>query len=295
MINNVHSMEPAEPLDPWEHMGYSQIPDLHDVEPKEITLHIVGSNGKIGKDLEESATTAGIVVEPDPANADFVAVCTPSHVAEPILEDDSYKGKIMLDLSGAAKQHGIGQYGLMHEDGAPWDRSFNTSSDLYTNPGCIAGAVIAGLGKAGLSGESLPESLGVFSVGGQTHAPVTETDELKLARRLNDHPHVDEIERAFGYDMRVHSFMPSIGDIPSGLLVAAQGKTRYHPKLNPGSKRLTVSDVVGTSLLKHRLEFSPPDASEGEAVDFSLAVVIDNLRFVTQNAVLLMQYVARHR
>lgn len=295
MIGNVHSMEPAEPQDPWSYMGYSSVSELHPNTSKEIALHIVGSNGKLGEDLGRLATDSGIRLELDPAAADFVAICTPSHVAQSVLGENAYKNKIMIDLSGAAKQNHSGQYGLMREDGTPWDNEFNPSSDLYTNPGCIASAVIMGLGKAGLTNELLPQSLDIFSVGGQTHAPAVEQDELKLARRLNSHPHVDEIEQAFDYDLRINSFMPSVCDISSGLLVAAHGKTMYKPDLNQGSERLTVSDVVDTDLIKHRLEIPDRDAVEGELVDFSLGVVVDNLRFVTKNAVLLMQYVSRHR
>lgn len=252
------------------------------------SLHIVG-NGNLGSDLREVALAYDFTIEPDAAEADFIALCTPSHIAEPILAEGTYDGKTIVDLSGAAKQKGIGQYGLMLTDTKPWDPDFGTQADVYANPGCIAGAVIKGLGAAGLTGKSLPKHLSVFSVGGQSHGSAVEQDEIRLARRLNTHPHVTEIERAFNGQLEVVGFMPVTADVPHGLFVGMSGKAPVSPKIDAGSEQLAVGDVLGTDELRHRLEYAET------GLDFSLGVVIDNLRFVTQNAVQLMRFIAQSR
>jgi N-acetyl-gamma-glutamylphosphate reductase len=271
------------------------------------SLHIVGSGGKLGQDLGKVSMACGLAVEPSEENADFIALCTPSHVAGRILEEVHFEGKYedktIIDLSGAAKRMrhypGTYSYGLMRSEAKPWDNNFNTNAKIYGNPGCIASAVILGLGAAGLAESSghPPDEISVFSVGGRSHTHSVEDGAITLARRLNDHPHVQEIQNAYHRRMKVASFMPTICDVPSGLLVGVHGKTRASKdELHEGYKELNVKDVVGTHFLKHKLEVNQGVLnSEGQVMDFSLAVVIDNIRFVTTNVIHLLRYLKQER
>lgn len=268
-------------------------PQRNEYEP--ASLHIVGSRGKLGRDLGKIARLGGIDIHQDPDFADYIALCTPSHIASENLKDNAYKGKTIIDLSGAAKKEGVGQYGLMTDSDTPWKRDFDPHSDIYSNPGCIAGAVIKGLGLAGLKGISQPEALHIVSIGGQTHAADTLVDDITLARRLHEHPHVREIEEAFQDTLRVASFMPTICDTPQGLLVTVSGSTKRgeQTQLHPGYEQLSVSDATGTNTVRHRLEVR--EGRKKGKIDFSLGIAIDNLRFVSHNAVHLIKYLQRSR
>lgn len=270
------------------------------------TLYVAGASGCIGKDLIDIADLNGIEVLETPEHAEFVALCTPSYIAQTLLDNKSYDGKVIIDMSGAVKQSDHGQYGLMaasgfSEDGVPIplsrpeDPRLDPSGNIYGNPGCIASAVIRGLGAAGLTGDSLPHELSIFSVGGQSHAHEIGSGAIKLARRLNAHPHVTEIERHFDQGLTVSSFIPTVCDIPHGLLVAIHGKTRYSPHFDPGQPELQIDEVLSTDSIRHRLELPDSHKVDGQEVNFSLAVIIDNLRFVTSNAVKLIQYISQSR
>lgn len=275
-------------------------------ETSEVGVYIAGAGGCLGVDLAAAATSHGLKILDAPEHANFVALCTPSHISQVLLDNKSYDGKVVIDMSGAAKQSKLGQYGLMttryfDEEGIPVavsepvDPRFDPTENVYGNPGCIASATIRGLGAAGLLNNAVPQELSIFSVGGQSHAHEVGKGAIKLARRLNTHPHVAEIERHFDHNLTVSSFMPTACDVPYGLLVAIHGKTPYSASLDLGQEQLSLSSVLGTDRLAHRLEVPDTEKVEGELVNFSLAVAIDNLRFVTSNAVKLIQHLSEHR
>jgi N-acetyl-gamma-glutamylphosphate reductase len=259
------------------------------------SLFIRGAGGKLGQDLGKLSVACGLNVVTEAEDASYVALCTPSHVAEELIGEGAYQDKTVIDLSGAAKRRGGGQYGLMKNEAKPWDKRLDVDGRLYGNPGCIASAVILGLGAAGLEGCFLPRSISVVSVGGRTHAPSVEAGDIKLARRMNDHPHVSEIERAFGGKLSVDSFMPVIADVPEGLLVNISGRMSTLSPLRKGEDSLSVQDVTGTHFLRHRLEYSKDLRSSDSMGEFSLGVVIDNVRFVTANVIKLIRYLKHER
>lgn len=244
-------------------------------------LFIRGQNGNLGSDLRQAIEHADIEAVETAEEANFVALCVPSHVATEELASDVYAEKTIIDLSGAAKQRKLGQYGLMKDRQTPWDPFFDSGAQLFGNPGCIASAVIIGLDQAGLT-ETPLKDVSVSSIGGKSHAKNAPDNELLYARRWMDHPHVQEIEAAYSGLVRIASFMPSVtGDLSDGLLVNISGATIL-PNSSDDRKTLSTKEVLGTNNLAYRLEI----------VDgtFSLGVVIDNLRFVTANAVRLIKY-----
>lgn len=268
-------------------------PKLEEME--KISLYIAGRNGKLGSDLGQVALANGLTIASNPTNVNYVALCTPSNISLPLLQSNTFEGKTIIDLSGAAKLMDDSQYGLMKDPSSPWSSSFNPESRIFSNSGCIASATIMGLAKAGLTEIMPPKNISVFSVGGRSHSQSIGTDEIKLARRLNSHPHIGEIEGAFNNLLKVESFMPTICDTPTGLLVSVHGKTICHPEIDLGEDNLSVNEVIGTSSLKHRLELPSIKTEDYEEISFSLAVAIDNLRFVTENAVNLIRFIDNSR
>lgn len=252
----------------------------------EFGIYIDGKRGNIGRDLAALAQEEQIPLCEEPDNADFIALCVPSEIASAKLNDETYEGKTIVDFSGAAKRKRLGQYGLMLGAKNPWDEQFDVSSRVFGNPGCIASAVLVGLRRSGVQAWQPPE-LSVFAVGGSSYVHDIEDNEIRLANRLIGHPHVREINAAVGNGTHVTSFMPAVsGGVDRGLLVGVSGQlgSGRFDQLKFGDPAISVSDVAGTDQMKHRLEVQS-DAH------FSLAVAIDNLRFVTRNALNLMEFV----
>lgn len=251
-------------------------------------IYIEGKRGNIGRDLAELATESGIDLCENPQDAEFVALCVPAHAAQDTLDAGKYKDRVVIDFSGAAKRSRIGEYGLMMHNTEPWDPNLNGQARVFGNPGCIASAVIKGLHVSGIKDQN-PYEISVFAVGGSSYAHEIDPTEIRLAKRLIDHPHVAEIETALSGITRVKSFMPAIsGGVERGLLVGVTGVVESIVGTDEGLVDLGVSDVSATAALNHRLE----TRETPNGYEFSLGVVIDNLRFVTQNAVDLMRYVS---
>lgn len=256
----------------------------------EFGIFIDGKRGNIGTDLAEAARLEGVELCEQVADAEFVALCVPSHIAEDRLVSDVYEQKTVVDFSGAAKRRRLGHYGLMLGPSRPWDEQFDVTSRVFGNPGCIASAVLLGLRKSRAL-EWSPEEISVFAIGGKSYVHDIDDNEIRLANRLIAHPHVTEINTALQGNTQVTSFMPTVtSGVERGLLVGVSGRLRSGrlDQLNFGDNNLSVSDVAGTDHIQHRLELQP----DGH---FSLGVVIDNLRFVTKNALNLMQYVHENR
>lgn len=256
----------------------------------EYGIFIDGKRGNIGTDLAEVASLEKIELCEQVEDADFVALCVPSHVAEEKLASDIYDQKTVIDFSGAAKRKRIGQYGLMLGSSRSWDEQFDVTSRVFGNPGCIASAVLLGLRRSRTL-EWTPEEVSVFAVGGKSYVHDIDDNEIRLANRLIAHPHVTEINTALPESTRVTSFMPTVtSGVERGLLVGVSGRLRSGrlDQLNFGASNVSVRDVAGSDQIQHRLEVQ----TDGH---FSLAVVIDNLRFVTRNALNLMQFVHENR
>lgn len=262
----------------------------------EFGVYIEGKGGNIGQDLLTLAAEQDIEICTEKNDADFVALCLPSYVAEERLLDGRHNDKVVIDFSGVAKRKRLGQYGLMLGQDEPWDRNFNPHDRIFGNPGCIAGATLRGLHQSNII-TSPPKKLAIFATGGNSYAHSIDTDDVRLANRLIQHPHVDEITLGLRGLSRVTSFMPTaVGGFERGLMVGVSGLTSQGSNLDYGVENLHVRDVVGTADLQHRLEIQGEmeNGYQFNGYNFSLGVVIDNLRFVTQNAVDLMHHVARN-
>lgn len=246
------------------------------------SLFIRGEGGNVGQDLKQAVAGLPIDLVDNHEDAEFVALCVPSHVATEALMADTYHNQKVIDFSGAAKRNNVGEYGLMIDYEMPW-RNIDVNAHIFGNPSCIASAVLLGMRTAKLKPDRF-KPIQVFSVGGKSYAHTAEDQQISLARRLYDHPHIKEIQKASyswpGY-MAVSSFMPVItGGVDSGLFVGVSGQCYEDDRHE--EKILNTGDVVGSGRLDYRLEI--------EDSNFSLGVVIDNLRFVTNNAVRLIDY-----
>lgn len=259
----------------------------------EFGIYVEGKGGNIGKDLVALAAEQDIAICGTKDEADFVALCLPSYVAEERLLDGRHEDKVVIDFSGVAKRKRLGQYGLMLSQDEPWNNDFDPTARVFGNPGCIAGATLRGLHKSGLLAAP-PEKLAIFATGGSSYASSIDHDDMRLANRLIKHPHVSEITIGLRGLSRIASFMPvAVGGFDRGLMVGISGTTAQSSHLDFGVNNLHIQDIVGTTDLEHRLELQGKmeNGYQMNGYDFSLGVVIDNLRFVTQNAVDLMRYV----
>lgn len=255
----------------------------------EKSVYIHGENGNIGSAFHKAIDMSRRYVHADIANnADVVGLCVPSHIGATLL-DQTLKDQLVVDFSGASKQARIGNYGLINLGGELWS-SPNQDSNIYGNPGCMAGAVLIGLEQSGLLGY-IKKSISVTAVGGKKYSPAGSDGELWVARRTYDHPHVVEIERALdNYDISVASFVPIISSrTKSGLLVTVSGELKEsHPRLSSTKEAVDVKSVTVSERTIHRLE-TFTDSSGAER--FTLNVAVDNIQFVVANALRLMDII----
>lgn len=186
--------------------------------------------------------------------------------------------RTVIDLSVALKTNGAGRYALL--DGACLlDGSPPQHGDRLANPGCFASSVIVGLRRAGLD-QALRGPLHISAVGGKSTAHRSQDGGIRLSRRLQDHPHVTEIQRALpGADIASFALMVAYAQ-PTGILSVTSGRFDPEVKTTPGVARLDVADVVGTPRLAHRLQ------TDGQR--FTLAAAIDNVHFPVDNTLRLI-------
>jgi len=139
--------------------------------------------------------------------------------------------------------------------------------------------VIVGLQQAGLS-RALRGPLHVSAVGGASTAHKSQRGGLRLARRLTDHPHADEVTRALP-GARVASFALMVAYAQSGgILATVSGTCDPAVPLDAGQDTLDVDDVLGTPRVAHRV------VRDGAA--FTLAAALDNIVFPVENAARLV-------
>ncbi len=252
-------------------------------------IFIEGKRGNIGRDLALAAQQENIQLCEQAQDAEFIALCIPAAAAQDRLSSTELRDKIIIDFSGASKRNKIGQYGLMLSNSEPWDQDFDPHARVFGNPGCIASAVLRGMDTSGIR-KQCPNEVSIFAVGGSSYAHDIDNQEIRLAKRLIEHPHVPEIATALGGLTKIASFMPAIsGGVDRGLLVGISGSIASAEMLNHGQPSICVSEVAQTANLRHRLEINP----QPNGYNFSLAVAIDNLRFVTKNAVDLMKLIVK--
>ena len=188
--------------------------------------------------------------------------------------------RTLIDLSGALKQHDQGRYALFDGDqlldGAPPRRG-----DWLANPGCFAGSVVCALQRSGLA-KQLKGSIQITAVGGQSTAHPTQQGGLRLANRLLDHPHAQEIQRAVP-SVQITNFTLMVAHTqPRGILSITTGSLTSAPRdLNWGQAQLDVQAVVETPNLLWKLAL--------HGAHFTLASAIDNILFPVDNALLLIQ------
>ena len=254
-------------------------------------LHIVGRRGRIGAELDRLAQREGVVLTDDVDTADVVVLAVPSHAAARLLADGSISGTV-IDMSGALKAAGAGRYGLLSASGRLLDGGQPRPGERLANPGCLAASVILGLQAVGLDrGAGLAGPLHICAVGGASMAARGQQGGVRLARRLHDHPHVQEIEAALP-GVVIDSFAPVISYAqPRGILAVITGRLAAGEQADrvsdQGVETLDVALVEETAEVRYRLTL-------GRAVEprpFTLGVVLDNLSFPAANALRLAQLV----
>ncbi len=245
-----------------------------------LRLHIFGRRGRLGSAVA-ARLPGGSVAQTDAEDAELWVLAVPTDAAHALLDDAG--DRTVLDVSGALKRRGAGRYGLLGDDGRLLDGAPPARGDRLANPGCFASAVIVGLQQAGLAG-ALRGPLYVSAVGGASTAHKHQRGVLRLARRLADHPHADEVRRATG--VPVASFALAVAYAqPAGILATVSGTCDPAAPLHAGAAELDVDAVLGTATVAHRVV--------RRGTHFTLGVALDNIVFPAANAARLIAALAR--
>jgi len=150
-----------------------------------MSVYLYGNNGRIGRVLLSYLNATDISIEENACNADIIVLATPYDSVEELLS--RHPEQSILDMSGYCKRHHIGSYGL---------NTWPVSSRIVQNIGCFASSVIIPLQQAGIV-HQLSKDVQIHCTGGGTTVSRKENSVMRLARRLWDHPHQEEIERVF--------------------------------------------------------------------------------------------------
>lgn len=250
------------------------------------SVHVYGNEGRIGQSATTRLQRAGYDLADEPTSAEIVFICTPSKVAQMLLENLRQTGQLVIDFSGAAKRSLLGSYGLLNKSNELWS-SPPLDEAVFGNPGCIASAVLRGLDDSGLR-EDLAGEIQVTACGGKSYAHKSAAGSaLRSGNRTIEHPHVQEVERALSHEqVSVTHFSTVISsDIEHGLLVNVSGALSPSSILrNGGNQTISIDQVIGTDEITHRYQ----TYEKNDNNYFTLQVAIDNIEFVTSNAVRLL-------
>lgn len=243
-----------------------------------MKIYIHGSSGRLGTEVARRAAEAELTICAEPQAADCWVLAVPTAVAPDLIE--AAAGRTVIDLSGALKQRKEGRLAWLDGEGLLLDGQPPRHGDRLANPGCFAGSVIVGMTQARLVG-TLRGAVHVAAVGGRSTAHKSQEGGLRLARRLLDHPHADEVMASLpGVTVDSFSLMVAYQQ-PHGILSVISGRCEAGAVTVAGVEALEVGDVLGTPEVRHRLQ------RDGER--FTLGVVLDNIVFPAENAVRLVR------
>lgn len=245
-----------------------------------MKVHIWGHRGRLGSQLLARLPTQHRC--PSPHAADCWVLAVPSRAAPALLAQAAHR--TVVDLSGALKHSGTGRYALMHRDNLH-DGHPPQHGDHLANPGCFAGAVIRGLQHAQLV-PHLNGPIQVTAVGGKSTAHRDQDGGIRLANRLQDHPHAGEIQQAFPGVQISHFALTVAYTQPQGILSITTGTLHPHaPLCTSGRSTLDVNDALGQPDVLWKLHIHEDR--------FTLACAVDNIVFPVDNALRVIASLCR--
>ena len=236
-----------------------------------MSSYIHGSQGKIGSLVQHYCQQLGVTLAATPEEARCWFLAIPSAAVAGYLA--KRQDRLIVDLSGYCKQQGIGTYA---QPGTQPD----FSAGIIQNPGCFAASIIEPFRYAGLAAEQLDGPVSITLVGGASVAHRSQQGGLRLSKRLWDHPHVKEIQRAIP-GLTISSFVPLINHFqPHGICSVIHGKLRQPLAIN-SPPPFDLQEVLGGFQVKWSWQADPSKQR------FVLGAVLDNLHFPAYHAALI--------
>ncbi|MBA3461121.1 MAG: hypothetical protein H0T46_14245 [Deltaproteobacteria bacterium] len=255
--------------------------------PSMRSVFIAGARGRIGRELVRLAQAADLALVDVPEAAAVCFLALPRTVVEKELQQwtaPASREQAVIDLSGAFKIHGVGNYGLVMGPRQLWGGIAIEDARLFANPGCIASAVICGLQRSGVK-PSMRAGLHVTAVTAGSAAKTSTSGTVRTGLRWWDHPHVAEIESATG--LACASFIPVVDyALERGIIATISGTLEPDaPGLGDAAEQsIDVAEVQHTAELRwHRRLHTHPSLG----TTFAVTAALDNLTFPAANAVRL--------
>lgn len=230
-------------------------------------VYVYGSTGRIGSILSNYLKKNRIPCVSKPTIADVIVLAVPHHAVEGLLKKHP-KQKI-LDMSGFCKRSAIGVYGL-HK----WD----PKERIVQNVGCFASSVIQGLLRSNILGADIDGAIQISTIGGASTAHREQVETLRLARRLWNHPHQQEIEKAIP-NLRISHFVITLQTaIEHGIWTCIMGRLLRD---RPSTERIDGNDILGRTQV--------PWSLQCQERNFVLTTALDNLHYPAFHAYTLIQ------
>lgn len=247
------------------------------------SVYIAGAGGRVGRAVAARAGAVGLEVAASPDAAAAWLIALPRTIVEADLAHwTAARDVAVVDLSGAFKARGVGSYALLADDRCVWSGEPVGAGRLFANPGCIAGAVIAGLTQSGLRAH-VTGGVHVTAVTAGSAAKTSTRGTVRTERLWWAHPHVAEIEQALG--LACASFVPVVDyGLTTGIVATISGAARAEALALPADagEAIDVAQVQDTAALRwHRRVRAHPTLG----VAFTVVVAVDNLVFPAANAV----------
>lgn len=247
------------------------------------SVYIAGAGGRVGRAVAAQAAAVGLEIAASPDGAAAWLIALPRTVVEGDLAHwTAARDVAVVDLSGAFKARGVGSYALLADDRCVWSGEPIGAGRLFANPGCIAGAVIAGLTQSGLRAH-VAGGLHVTAVTAGSAAKAATRGTVRTGHLWWAHPHVAEIEQALG--LACASFVPVVDyGLTTGIIATISGAAGSEALALPGDggEAIDVAQVQGSAALRwHRRVYAHPTLG----VTFTVVVAVDNLVFPAANAV----------
>ena len=222
------------------------------------TIYIYGKNGRIGTIVQQYATQQKVSIATDPKYAYISILAVPQSAVSSLLPN--IVSPIIIDMSGFSKRHNLGTYAATLQ---PF------SDRILQNPGCFASSVIQGILRASLPLSDIESPLHIATTGGASVDHPSAAPGIRLAKRLWDHPHVQEIQKRFP-KLRIASFTPIINHCqPHGIISTISGTLTKGTK--SAKSKINIQETWGNAQVAWELHTQDKY--------FSLVCALDNLHF----------------
>ena len=231
------------------------------------SVYIYGALGRIGQVLESYLNSENIPRVKNPRYADIIVLAVPRTAVPELLA--KHPQQQILDMSGYCKYKSIGRYGI-----TGWPEG----ATIVQNVGCFASSVIQAFKRAPFDIRDITGGVHISMMGGASVGQIAQTPQIRLARRLWNHPHLKEIKYVFP-DLNIAHFVISLNSyMPHGIWTCIMGVLPY--------------SIASTDPIYGQTVWGTPKVSwsvHAEQQRFVLNVALDNLHFPAYHACMLIK------